>query len=161
MDNWLKQTARTVSQKGGFFMFLRAQLSAQIATVCDFLLTIFLVRFFPIHYLYATLAGAIFGGVINCVVNYKWTFKSKGRKVHIAFKFILVWLCSIGLNTWGTYMLTELLRKIPWVDQTLSRYFTDFFLVPKVLVALAVALLWNYNMHRLFVYRDIRRKKNG
>ena len=118
-----------ISQKGGVFMFLRAQLSAQMATIADFLVTILLVRLFDVYYVYATLAGAIYGGIINCIINYKWTFKSKGKKTHVAVKFIIVWVCSIWLNTWG--------------------------IIPKVVVAVIVALFWNYNMQRFFVYRNI------
>ena len=77
-----------ISQKGGIFMFLRAQLSAQMATIADFLVTILLVRLFDVYYVYATLAGAIYGGIVNCVINYKWTFKSKGKKTHVAVKFM-------------------------------------------------------------------------
>ena len=144
-----------ISQKGGFFMFLRAQLSAQMATIADFLVTILLVRLFEVYYVYATLAGAVYGGIVNCVINYKWTFKSTGKKTNVAVKFILVWVCSIWLNTWGTYALTESLAKIPWVRDTLSQYFGDFFIIPKMAVAVIVALFWNYNMHRFFVYRNI------
>ena len=125
-----------ISQKGGFFMFLRAQLSAQMATIADFLVTILLVRLFEVYYVYATLAGAVYGGIVNCVINYKWTFKSTGKKTNVAVKFILVWVCSIWLNT-------------------LSQYFGDFFIIPKMAVAVIVALFWNYNMHRFFVYRNI------
>lgn len=120
-----------ISQKGGFFMFLRAQLSAQMATIADFLVTILLVRLFEVYYVYATLAGAVYGGIVNCVINYKWTFKSTGKKTNVAVKFILVWVCSIWLNTWGTYALTESLAKIPWVRDTLSQYFGDFFHYPQ------------------------------
>lgn len=42
MGDWLKRVARMISQKGGVFMFLRAQLSAQMATIADFLVTILL-----------------------------------------------------------------------------------------------------------------------
>ena len=119
-----------ISQKGGIFMFLRAQLSAQMATIADFLVTILLVRLFDVYYVYATLAGAIYGGIV-------------------------VWVCSVWLNTWGTYALTESLAKIPWVRNTLSLYFGDFFIIPKVVVAIIVALFWNYNMQRFFVYRNI------
>ena len=38
---------------------------------------------------------------------------------------------------------------------TLSLYFGDFFIIPKVVVAVIVALFWNYNMQRFFVYRNI------
>ena len=134
-----------ISQKGGIFMFLRAQLSAQMATIADFLVTILLVRLFDVYYVYATLAGAIYGGIVNCVINYKWTFKSKGKKTHVAVKFVLVWICSVWLS----------LAKIPWVRDTLSLYFGDFFIIPKVVVAVIVALFWNYNMQRFFVYRNI------
>ena len=159
MGDGLKKIARMVSQKGGFFLFLRAQLSSQMATISDFLVTILLVKLFNVYYVYATLSGAIYGGIVNCVINYKWTFKSHGKKLHVAFKFILVWICSIWLNTWGTYALTELLGKIPWVRNTLSLYFDDYFLVPKIVVAIIVALCWNYVMQRYFVYRNINIKK--
>ena len=41
------------------------------------------------------------------------------------------------------------------VRDTLSQYFGDFFIIPKVVVAVIVALFWNYNMQRFFVYRNI------
>ena len=70
-----------ISQKGGIFMFLRAQLSAQMATIADFLVTILLVRLFDVYYVYATLAGAIYGGIVNCVINYKWKENTRCRKI--------------------------------------------------------------------------------
>ena len=136
-------------------MFIRAQLSAQIATFVDFLISILLNQCANVYYVYATLIGSISGGLTNCAINYKWTFKSDGKKIHVAVKFILVWVCSVWLNTWGTYALTESLAKIPWVRNTLSLYFGDFFIIPKVVVAVIVALFWNYNMQRFFVYRNI------
>ena len=48
-----------------------------------------------------------------------------------------------------------IVAKIPWVRDTLSQYFGDFFIIPKVVVAVIVALFWNYNMQRFFVYRNI------
>jgi hypothetical protein len=76
MGDWLKKVARMISQKGGIFMFLRAQLSAQMATIADFLVTILLVRLFDVYYVYATLAGAIYGGIVNCVIRRIVTRKS-------------------------------------------------------------------------------------
>lgn len=137
-------------------MFLRAQLSAQMATTGDFLVTILLVRWFDMYYVYATLAGSVYGGIINCVINYKWTFKSNEcKKTHVAAKYILVWICSIWLNTWGTYFLTESLGRIAWVRDTFSYYFGDFFIIPKIVVSILIALIWNYNLQRIFVYRNV------
>lgn len=159
MSDWLKKILRIISQKGGFFVFLRAQVSAQMATIADFLITILLVKLFDVYYVYATLAGAIYGGILNCVINYKWTFKSKGKKTNVAVKYIIVWVCSVWLNTWGTYYLTETLAGIPWVRDTLSQHFGDFFIIPKIVVSAIVALFWNYNMQRFFVYRSIDVKR--
>lgn len=137
-------------------MFLRAQLSAQMATIIDFAVTLLLVNGFEVYYLYATFVGSIYGGVVNCIINYKWTFKRSDVKMrHVVFKFILVWIGSIWLNTWGTFFFTELMGELPWVKDTLRLYFTDYFIFPKLVVAIIVALIWNYNMQRLFVYRNL------
>ena len=122
MCDWLRKVARMISQKGGFFMFLRAQLSAQMATIADFLVTILLVRLFEVYYVYATLAGAVYGGIVNCVINYKWTFKSTGKKTNVAVKFILVWVCSIWLHKWGTYDQQDSMEKITRDRNKLSQY---------------------------------------
>lgn len=155
MFDWIKKTARLFSEGGGIFMFLRAQFSSQIASITDFLTTIFLAKFTSLYYVYATFLGSVCGGIVNCIVNYKWTFKStECNKLHITIKYILVWVGSILLNTWGTYLLTEALGKIPWVKDTLSNYFGNYFLFSKVVVSLLVGFLWNYNMQRVFVYRS-------
>ncbi|NDV64589.1 GtrA family protein [Bacteroides sp. 224] len=155
MANWIKETIRKLSEKGGIFMFIRAQFSSQLASVCDFVATILLAKLFGLYYVYATLLGAICGGVVNCVINYQWTFKSKEcRKTHVALKYLIVWIGSILLNTLGTYCLTETLVRIPWLRDLIDQYFDDFFIIPKIIVSLLVSFLWNYNMHRLFVYRN-------
>ena len=140
-------------------MFLRAQLSAQLATAIDFSLTILLAELFHIYYVYATLAGSVAGGVTNSVINYKWTFRSNDcKKKYVAVKYVLVWLGSIALNTWGTYVVTELMGKSVWVRNYLALYFDNYFIISKIAVAIVVALLWNYNMQKIFVYRDVNLK---
>ena len=80
MGDWLKRVARMISQKGGVFMFLRAQLSAQMATIADFLVTILLVRLFDVYYVYATLAGAIYGGISIALSIINGLLNRKGKK---------------------------------------------------------------------------------
>ena len=58
-------------------MFIRAQLSAQIATFVDFLISILLNQCANVYYVYATLIGSISGGLTNCAINYKWTFQTE------------------------------------------------------------------------------------
>ena len=143
------------------WIFFKAQISAQFASFVDFLVTILLVRLFDVYYVYATLAGAIYGGIVNCVINYKWTFKSKGKKTHVAVKFILVWVCSVWLNTWGTYALTEIISEDSLGTQTHLACISEIFsLFLKVVVAVIVALFWNYKYaNAFFVYRNIEYKE--
>ena len=160
MGHWIKQAIHSFSEKGGIFMFLRAQFSSQIASITDIGITIILGIVLNIYYVIATFAGSVCGGIINCAINYKWTFKSQGiKKSHVAVKYTLVWVFSIFLNTFGTYVLTEFLSRIAWLEKLLGTFFDDIFIVSKVIVSLFVGFLWNYNMHRCFVYKDIDFKK--
>jgi putative flippase GtrA len=159
MFNWIKTSVKVFSERGGIFMFMRAQFTSQIASVVDFVVTILLVKLFHIYYVYATFIGSVCGGIVNCILNYVWTFKSKDCiKRYVFYKYILVWTCSIMLNTWGTYLLTETISKNPWVKKALHVYIDDLFVFSKGVVSLLVGFLWNYNMHRTFVYKNIHVK---
>ena len=92
-------------------MFLRAQLSAQFATFADFSLTYVCFQWLGIHYLLATTIGTCIGGLINCLINYKWAFVTKDCKFQwVLFKYILVWGGSLALNVFGVFLLFEFLK---------------------------------------------------
>ena len=57
-------------------------------------------------------------------------------------KYFVVWSISILLNTSGTWFFTEL----SGVN----------FIIIKAIVAITVAILWNYQMQRIFVFRNLR-----
>lgn len=142
------------------WVFFKAQVSAQLASLVDFLVTILLVKFFAIFYLYATFTGAVVGGIVNCIINYRWVFHAgQCKKVYVALKYLCVWGGSILLNTWGTFVLTEWLTAMKWVNGLLGYYVDDVFILAKVVVSLLVGFFWNYQLQRLFVYRnhDFRR----
>ena len=122
--------------------FSKAQFSAQVATIADFSVSMLLAELFGIYYVWASFCGALSGGIVNCIVNYRWVFDDTRelRKRAIAVKYAIVWSGSILLNTAGTYALTELSGQ--------------YFIFAKIIVAVCVALLWNYQLQRLFVYRD-------
>ena len=130
-------SARIRSQ---LWLFCKAQLSSQVASIADFLFSLLLERL-GMWYVYAAFAGAVCGGVVNCSVNYRWVFRSKGqKKKYVAVKYLLVWVGSILLNTAGTYALTELSGV--------------YFIFAKVVVAVIVGIAWNFQMQRLFVFRN-------
>ena len=98
-------------RRHSLFMFLRAQLSAQFATLADFILTYVCFEWLGIYYVMATSIGAITGGIINCVINYKWAFATKDCQFKwVFFKYILVWIGSFILNVGGVYLLVEFMQ---------------------------------------------------
>ena len=158
MSVGIKKIIRSFSEReGGFFVFLRAQCSAQLATVLDFAVTLFLFYLCSLGYVYATFAGALSGAVLNCVVNYEWTFKASGLdKRGIIFKYLLVWGGSVLLNTWGTYFFTEWMQHASCLNALFALLGEHCFLVAKVLTAVLVGCGWNYFLQRSFVYRPVR-----
>ena len=154
-------------------MFMRAQISSQLATYSDNLTafglkktmdflhikTVSIFSFSIGAYILATIVGQIIGGAINCIINYRWTFKAfEMKKKHIVFKFIAVWIGSLILNTIGTYFLTELLLHTAGTRQIFPHN-DDIFIFTKLFIAVLVGFVWNYNMHRRFVYKNINIRK--
>ncbi len=126
--------------RGALFLFGKAQFSAWMATALDFVVTLVLGKFIGIWYATATFVGALSGGTVNCVVNYRWVFHgSDQKKYNVAMKYVLVWLVSIMLNTYGTYFVTE----ATGMD----------FIISKMIVAVLVAVFWNYQMQRIYVFK--------
>ena len=152
MNTHLRKFLRTFNNSRGFFMFVRAQLSAQVATFVDFALSIILHQLVGVYYVHATFYGSVTGGLVNCAINYKWTFHTADcHPLSVLVKYVMVWLGSISLNIWGTYLLTETLTGrvgLFSLSESLA------FIIAKVVVAVTVAVLWNYNLHRSFVFKD-------
>ena len=125
------------------FTFGKAESSAILASAADFGLTIFLVRALGVWYARASFFGALMGGIVNCYVNYRWVFdKQKQRKPFIALNYFFVWSFSILFNTAGTWFFTVLSGMN--------------FIIVKAVVAIIVAILWNFQMQRVFVFRNLR-----
>ena len=155
MGKKIKKIVKTINEKEGFFMFLRAQFSSQISSLTDFLVSIICVNVFGIFYGNATLLGNITGGILNCFINYRWTFKATEVKIiYVLIKFVMVWLVSIFLNREGTVLFTEFAMKYIPVNSLPTVIIENVFLVPKIIVSIIVGFVWNYNMQRIFVYRD-------
>lgn len=155
MHNRVKKAVKTVNEKGGIFTFIRAQFSSQVSSLADYAVSLTLVNVFSMFFGYATFFGNVTGGIVNCIVNYKWTFKAQGSKVKdVAIKYILVWIVNLFLNTQGTILATGLIENWLTPENMPTIIANNLFLVPKIIVSLIVGFGWNYNMQRLFVYKD-------
>lgn len=129
----------------------KAQTSSLVATACDFGMTALLFSLMPRHLAWCTFLGALTGGAVNCVINYHWTFRGNRQKYSvIIFRYSVVWAGSIFLNTWGTVYGVRL------VTQCVPRGL-DTLLIVKAVVAVIVAVGWNFLLQKIYVYK--RRKK--
>lgn len=130
-------------------MFGRAQVSALMATVADFCVTALMFSLTGCV-MPSTAVGAVSGGVLNCVVNYKWTFPGTQRtKMSVGVRYLIVWAVSILLNTFGTGLMAWFLSGTTGVgDSGMS-----CVMISRATVAVVVAVTWNYLMQKHFVYR--------
>ena len=144
----------TAKRRHSLFMFLRAQLSAQFATLTDFILTYVCFEWLGIYYVLATSIGAITGGITNCVINYKWAFATKDCQFKwVFFKYILVWIGSFVLNVGGVYLLVEFMQNNTHLWERASGL---YLIIAKVIVSVIVSVGWNYVLHRYFVFQDAK-----
>lgn len=120
--------------------FIKAQTSSVLATVVDFAVTIVLKEVFHCWYLLASILGTISGGLVNFWVNRSWVFQAKGHKIHQqAVRYILVWIGNLVLVSAGVFLLTH--------------YGRFSYLVSKITVSVAVAVLYNYVLQKRFVFK--------
>ncbi len=104
----------------------------------------------------AVAAGAVIGGVVNCTVNYKFTFHADGQnKAGVALKFILCWTGNLLLNMYGTALLVMALGR--WrLSESLGISDNLLFAGVTFGVAIVVSVCWNFTVQRCFVYRTTR-----
>lgn len=139
----------------GIFMFIRSSISSQISGYVDIAVSIGLVALHVSEWL-ATPLGAVAGGVVNCCINYKFTFRVDGySRRAVAVKFFLVWAMSLALNTVGTGLMATGFDH--WhVLTRLSFTFLGSYAMARLITSALVSLLWNYPMQYKFVYRANR-----
>ena len=120
--------------------FSKANITAFAATIADVGTLTFCVEILGIYYVWATALGAIAGAITNFWLNRIWAFDHDGMAAHKqGFRYALVAGGSLLLNTGLVFFFTEVGH---------LRYLSS-----KAVAALAVGWLWNYPLHRYFVFR--------
>jgi putative flippase GtrA len=121
----------------------RHQLGAVAATAVDFAVMIALVERFGVSPVVGTAAGATLGAFTNFALGRIWVFpRHSGHWAAQAARYALVSAASAGLNTLGEHLVYDVARLQ--------------YVVARVLVSIAVSLLWNFPMQRRFVFREGR-----
>ncbi len=157
-----KQTFEKVKDKilhndGFVFTFLRSSISSQVCSWIDMITSFVLFAFFNLTPWLSTATGAFVGGICNCIVNYRFTFHAQGVLWKAAIvKFFLIWTGSMLLNSFGTQFLYYLIRDLSWLTETVGLGEDAIFLAARLSVSLAVSLAWNFQLQRVFVFRESR-----
>ncbi len=137
------------------FTYLRSIVSSQCASWADMLIGFMLFSWLGLDPFMATMAGAVCGGVVNCILNYRFTFRSEGVDWRaVAVKYILVWLGSMLLNSYGTDAVYGLLRSWSWLEEIGFKP-DGYYAAARLSTSLAVSWFWNFALQRYFVYRSV------
>ncbi|HBG41507.1 MAG TPA: GtrA family protein [Porphyromonadaceae bacterium] len=125
-------------------IFTKAQVSAFVGGVIDYLLMVFFTEVFGLHYLYGIVIGGVCGAVINFSLNKKWTFHSQEEKYESStrlqlIKFSATATNSILLKSLGTFLLTTFLG----INYKITRLAVDLF----------VSVGFNYMLQKTWVFK--------
>ncbi|HNS17827.1 MAG TPA: GtrA family protein [Bacteroidales bacterium] len=128
-------------------VFTKAQLSAFLGGMVDYLIMILFTEVFHFHYTVSIVIGGVVGAVVNFTINKKWTFHSrtvpyKHSGWQQLLRFTLVVLNSILLKASGTYLITTFLK--------------TYYIISRMLFDLSVSLLFNYMLQRHWVFKNKR-----
>lgn len=139
-----------------FFTFLRSSVSSQISSWVDMGVGFILFAWVNLLPWVAAACGAVAGGIVNCIVGYKFTYHADNvSKRAVTVKFLMVWLGSLILNTWGTDAVYYLLQRWTWLE-TIGFNPKGYFAAARLGVSLVVSLAWNFLLQRRFVFRPNR-----
>lgn len=120
--------------------FLRAQVTAVIATAVDFGMMILLKEVMGMYYLAAVVIGTLAGGFVGFMLGRYWVFIStEVKSIKQAKKYLVVMAGSFLLNVGGVYLMVEI--------------FHFQYIIAKVIVSIIVGIGFNFFLQRLYVFK--------
>ena len=135
--------------------FIRSSMSSQVCAWLDFIVSFIMFAWVGFKPVYSTAIGALSGGIANCIVNYKFTYRSIDCPWKaVIIKFTMVWLGSMLLNSFGTEALYWVLSRWHFLDR-LGFKPDGYFTLARLVVSGIVSIAWNFQMQRFFVYRIV------
>jgi putative flippase GtrA len=120
--------------------FTKAQLVSLIVTGLDFLVTLLLVQWAGVPYLAGSATGTLSGGTAHFMISRTWVFQAQERKWSAQLtRYMLVWIGNFLLNVSGLYLLTH--------------YTGINYLIAKIIIAIIVAVFYNYVLQKKYVFK--------
>ncbi len=138
------------------FTFLRSGVSSQASGWTDFAVSFVFFAWVHLSAWLSTAIGAVAGGIVNCILNYRFTFHADGVDWRaVIVKYALVWIGSLLLNSVGTEVLFYIIRDWDWLEKIGFKH-DGYFAAARLFVSLIVSWGWNFLLQRYFVYRVTR-----
>ena len=126
--------------KKSIFTFGKAQLSAFIGGISDWIIMIMCVETFHVHYTASIWISGFLGAMVNFSLNKYWTYGATHESLtNQLMKFYFVVIGSVALKSFGTWMMTEGLT----LDYKISRLVVD----------LVVSLGYNFTLQKYWVFK--------
>ena len=126
-----------------FRELVRHQVGALLATAVDFGMMVLLVEAGALGPVAATAAGATCGAVTNLTVSRNWVFPVQSQDLaRTSARYAAVSAGSLALNTTGEALVNGALGT-PYV-------------LARIFVSVAVSVVYNYPLHRRFVFSAAR-----
>lgn len=155
-DHSLKQIGNTLLKSKSLVpTFLRSAVSSQASGWVDII-----VGFVMFYWIFnqhlswlATGIGVVAGGIVNCIICYKFTFRAENCPWKaVVVKYALVWVGNLILNSGGTNVLYVLLEK--WnILEEMGFKTAGYYATARLVMSLLVSWFWNFILQRNFVYR--------
>lgn len=158
-DNKIKSISKKLLKSKSLVpTFLRSALSSQASGWVDF--GVGFVMFYWIFNQHlsglATAIGVVCGGIVNCIICYKFTFRAENVPWKaVVVKYALVWTGNLILNSGGTEGLYYLFNRMPFLED-LGFKPAGYYAGARLLMSLLVSWFWNFVLQRNFVYQPSR-----
>jgi len=124
--------------------FFRHQAASTITTLVDFSAMILLVEVVLLSPEVAIGVSVALGGLTNFLLNRRWTFGTRQQNIWIqGLRYAAVSGGSLLWNMLGVHVLSTQNRLLPYVTA-------------RTLTAIVVSIVWNFPLHRFFVFYPSR-----
>jgi putative flippase GtrA len=134
------RSGKAARRTSAIALFGKHQLASIVATVVDYSVMITMVSIVGLTAVEGTVLGAASGATANFTMGRHFTFRAtQGRARGQAFRYLLVSAASLGLNALGEHLLAVVLGLQ--------------YVIARLITGTLVGFIWNFPMHRYFVFR--------
>ena len=124
-------------------VFGKHQIASIVATVIDYCIMIAMVSIVGLTPVEGTVIGATCGAIANFSLGRHFTFQATSERPEgQVVRYVLVSAASLGWNALGEHLLAEVVGLQ--------------YVIARLITGTLVSFVWNYPMHRYFVFRRAR-----